>query len=429
MIKVVWVCSVSNPELRKHLDLGRPWWHRLIRKLLKREQDDIRVDTAQWNTNAIREFESIDEVDLHVIFVHPYMRKRIQRFNKGNINFYAVSEWDDTLIHFLKMHLGKGTPPFEKTWMTIAALVEDIKPDIIHIMGAENPPYSLSINLLPHTIPTILQLQTVLNDPVIVKSYPSLIKQRDCEKKVINRACYLGTKSANLPSLVREYIKRNVIVLNLSLLLEEKVNLEPCTKSFDFVYFANNISKAIDLAVEAFGIAYKKNPKITLDVIGEVSEVERNYLNSRLNELKISNAVYIEGKLPTHNDVINQIRKARFALLPLKTDYVSGTIREAISNGLPVITTITNGTPVLNEQRDSVLLSKIGNHEELAENMLRLLDDNQLAERLKNNAILTVEERYGNNRQRALGWVEAYQACIAHFNNGTPIPEHILNKN
>ena len=48
--------------------------------------------------------------------------------------------------------------------------------------------------------------------------------------------------------------------------------------------------------------------------------------------------------------------------------------------GLPVITTITPGTPKLNDNRESVLLSPIGNHQAMADNMIKLLENKDLVE-------------------------------------------------
>ena len=98
-------------------------------------------------------------------------------------------------------------------------------------------------------------------------------------------------------------------------------------------------------------------------------------------------------------------------------------------NGLPVITTITAGTPLLNKKRESLLISEIGDNTAMAENMLRLIEDFGLAERLRTNASITVEEFYGNNTLRARDWVAAYYACIDNFKNGMPFPDNILNKN
>ena len=90
---------------------------------------------------------------------------------------------------------------------------------------------------------------------------------------------------------------------------------------------------------------------------------------------------------------------------------------------LPVITTITeNGTPKLNENRETVLLSDIGNHQALADNMLKLINNPKLVEQLIVNGKLLMQEKYSNNVA-----VKTQKQCLfAAYNNfkyGTQIPE------
>ncbi len=423
-IKVVWICQVSNAEIRKHLFLEKPIW-RDIKGFLKGRLYRIGgTDYAQWNTNAIDEFRSIMEVELHVIFTHPNMRKKEVIFEENGIHFYAESMSDNSLFHSIMRKIKKGDVPYS-SWRRISSLVKSISPDIIHMMGAENPQYSLSIFSLPHNIPVLIQLQTMLNAPDVDITDSGLRFQKQCEYKVIQRADYIGLSVPQFAAPIRS-LRNNAVIVDTHLMIAERANYSDCEKQFDFVYFANAIGKAVDLAIEAFAIAYQKHPEITLDIIGGASDAELVSIKCRLEELNCLNAVTIEGKLPTHEDVICQIRKSRYALLPLKIDVVSGTVREAMWNGLPIVTTITSGTPTLNSKRESVLLSSVGDHEGLASNMCKLLDNPQLGLSLRKNASITVEEMYGNNNECAKVWVSAYKACIDNFTSGIPIPKELI---
>ena len=97
------------------------------------------------------------------------------------------------------------------------------------------------------------------------------------------------------------------------------------------MYFSLNISKAVDLAVEAFAIAKRSHPEINLLVVGDYDDDFKPKLDARIAELGIAESVIITGKLQTHDDVIREVKNSRFALVPLKIDFVSGTIREAIA--------------------------------------------------------------------------------------------------
>ena len=318
---------------------------------------------------------------------------------------------------------------YKKNRGHIRKKISEIQPDVIHIMGAENPSYSLSALDVPKTIPSIVQLQTLMIYPGFKDNYPISEKiynyRAGIERKVIENANYVGCVSKKFVPYLKDNVKLKHAILSTNLALTEPVDLSCEKKEFDFVYYALRINKAVDYAIEAFAIASQSNPSITLDVVGEYSNDFKQQIDERIRELGIERKVFFEGRLATHDDVIRQIKKSRFAVLPLKVDSISGTIRESMANGLPVVTTITPATPELNKKRESILLSPAGDHQGMAQNMLKLLNDEGYAEMIRKNAGITATERV-NNEQVVRKWIDAYYACIDNFKNGTPIPESLL---
>lgn len=414
-IKVIWLCHLSNTDIRKHLSVRVPVMERLVRLVMSNPSKE-RSDFAQWNTNGIKEFEKFtDEIELHIVAPYHYLIKKEVRYIEQGIHYYFYKDEPSYLLReFCKRVLKKHK--FNYTWNRKMALkeIERIQPDIVHLIGAENPNYGQVALDLPQEIPLIVQLQTLLSDPKFKENYFMNRLDYDfrqgLEKKIILRSDYIGTTAtAFIPYL--NNIKPDVSILPICLALTEPTRVKNTNTEFDFVYYANSIDKAADLAVEAFAIAYKKHPGITLDIIGKGSAGFVEQLRRRVEELGLTDAVKFEGRLATHDDVITQIRKARFALLPLKVDIVSGTIREAMANGLPVVTTITPGTPLLNENRESVLLSEKGDHIAMASNMCRLLEDEEFALTMSNNAILTSSES-NSNAEYMKGWENAYKRIL-----------------
>lgn len=417
IIRVVWICQMSSPELRSHLDLHLPIWHKIIRRIMHRDTSDAVGDIAIWNINAVKEFQLIDDIELHVIFVHEKMCERVQQFKEGRIMFYAVGEGETSLFSYLQKHF-MGTNKTNMSSRIISSIVEKIQPNIIHVMGAENPQYSLSVLALPSNIPIIVQLQTLLHK---TDTKGKDVLQRDSELQVLCRADYIGTKIERYKDIILSDIKPKAKFVQTRLMIAEKAKPLVSEKHFDFVYFANHINKSVDLAIEAFCLAYQHHPEITLDIVGGTTDNEIAKIRRRLEKSGCNKAVSFEGRLQTHEDVIIQISKARFALLPLKIDFISGTLREAMWYGLPVVTTITSGTPLLNEVRDSVLLSRIGDHEEMAKNMCKLIENPLLADKLQKNAFITLEEMYEGNDKIAAEWVNAYKFCIEDFKSNISI--------
>ncbi len=411
-IKIAFICHVSNNGIRSKLHQRIPWYEKLSRKLLKKNPPLLN-DFAQWNTFAIEELSKIEKVELSVIAPAQFMTKEKTCFSIGNVRYFFFKDEDDYLFRKIKNALFPNSYHlYHRNRKKIQHCIKVINPDIVQIVGAENPYYSLSALDISKETPLIVQLQTLMSDPAFLKnvnniSNSSYTYRADVEKKVIMRADYIATKVELFKTIIVKDIKPDAKFLDMSLPLSENVNREETKKEYDFVYFASNISKACDLALEAFGLAHRKHPDIRLDIIGNYSDECKTFLDMIINKYDISDCVFFEGKLPSHEDVMYQIRKSRFALLPLKIDLVSGTIRESMANGLPVLTTITQGTPMLNKDYPCALLSEIGNHQSLADNMCKLLEDEGLAKTLKENGYKKAGSRVGNTEIVAQ-WMKEY---------------------
>lgn len=427
-LKVVMLCHFSNELVRKHLKYGSGILESVVRRILHKPL--VQADFAQWNTNAIKEMEKFtDEVELHVISPGYYMRDRESVFVENGVHYYFFKDERTLFTQFKNKILKHYRVSYSKNRAYISKKITEIKPDIIHVIGAENPNYSIVALDIPKEIPHIVQLQTLMLDPDFKKAYPinteSYEYRAGLERQIIENADYVGTVAVKFRKILNADVTLKHPILGTNLALTEPIDFSYEKKEFDFVYFAANISKAVDYAIESFAIAHRAFPTATLDIVGDYAIDYKKKLDERIAELGIQNSVTFEGKQVTHDDVIRQIKKSRFALLPLKIDLISGTVRESMANGLPVVTTITPATPKLNEKRESVLLSPIGDHQAMADNMLKLLNDEKYAEVIRENAGITVSERV-NNEQVIRKWIAAYNACIDNFRNGTPISEELL---
>ncbi len=416
-IKIVWLCAFSNKSIRSHLSFSWWYWGNMLRRALGMKQH---VDYAVWDTNALAEMKHYtDKVELHVVVPHSGIAK-IHEFEDSGIFYHVFWHESDIITEKIKRKLNlRSEKSFPKNRKTIARLINKIQPDIVHVIGIENKFHSMSVLDIPKDIPVIAQLQTLVNDPRFKASCGVSEKEyaynSEMEKRILMRADYIGTQVTRFREIIAKEIKPDAIFVDTSLALSEPVIQEEVKKEFDFVYFAADISKAADLAIEAFGVAYKDKPDITLDIIGGYSSELKSSLDHRISELGIGDNVTFEGKLTTHDDVMRQIRKSRFALLPLKIDLVSGTIRESMACGLPVVSTITPATPNLNKKRECVLLSEMGNHKAMAQNMLRLVENPEYANLLRENCLHTTNERI-TNKEIVEDYVSTYYNCLRDFN-------------
>lgn len=430
-IKVVWICHFSDEEVRSQIRFS-PLYYKRFLYLFKREHRYKWQDFAVWNSNAIREFEKYDDIDLTVIFPHFGIKGKKQSFCVNGINYICFRSEDDYFFHYLRNKLLRK---FEKEYVQnrklISSEIAKINPDIVHIIGAENPYYSIAALDIPDNIPSIVSTQTLMSLPNFLKNYPisksSYEYRSKLEQQILKQCNYVATVAERSQKFIRENINPNAIFLQMPLALGVDIDVSCEEKEFDFVYFAANISKACDYAIEAFALARKKHLGLTLNVSGSYQADYKARLEARLQELGILEQVHFTGPKASHDDVLAQIKKSRFALLPLKVDLISGTIREAMACGLPVVSTITPATPTLNEERESVLLSEKGDYQAMADNMIRLVEDDSFALQIRNNAIETIREKY-SNESFMLIWRKTYHEIVEKTKNGTPFSKEIVSR-
>jgi len=421
-LKVVWLCTYSDKKLRSHLSFPRWYWGNIIRLVMGMNKH---MDFSVWITNALAEVQNMTEmVELHVIAPHSGI-ERIHEFEENGIYFHVFwHEWDIISEKIKRKYNLRNMNSFSNNRKTITKLIAKIQPDIVHLIGIENKFYSMAVFDIPKDIPVIAQLQTLVSDSRFKASCGATGREyefdSETEKSIMHRADYIGTQVQRFREIILKDIKPDAVFVETTLALTEPVLEDTTSKEFDFVYFAADISKAADLAIEAFAEALKEKPSLTLDIVGGYSPEYKAALDKRLTELGINSNVTFEGKLPTHDDVIRQIRKSRFALLPLKIDLVSGTIRESMACGLPVVTTFTPGTPKLNEKRECALLSEVGNHKAMAQNMLKLLNEKGLSDKLRENELKTACESI-SNREVVEQYIKTYYDCVKSFRGGKAI--------
>lgn len=428
-LKVVWVCHFSNKEIRSHLRFCKFYYLKVLSYLSHKSITRLN-DFALWNTNAIKEFEKFQDIDLTVVFPFAGIKGEKQVFDINGVRYIAFRSEDDYFFPFLKERiLGFNKTKFPKNRKIISQVIKEIQPAIVHVMGAENPYYSLSALDVPNDIPCVVSLQTLMTAPGFLDNYyiskSSYIFRSETEQKIILRSNYLASSVKLYQDIVCSSIKNDAVFLKMPLAIDVKINVEPVLKEYDFVYFAANISKAADVAIESFALAHKKYPGLKLNISGGYSSNFKEQLDLRIKELGIAENVFFTGPKSTHDEVIYQIKKSKFALLPLKVDLLSSTIREAMACGLPVVSTITPYTPKLNKKRECILLSEKDDYQAMADNMIRLVENRDFASYISSNSLLYISERDSNEKYTQM-WRNAYFELIENFKNGTPFTEEVL---
>ena len=359
---------------------------------------------------------------------HRALRDKVQELDIRGVHFFCFKSEDDNLLWLLK-NLFIKSHKYKRNRFLIKSIIKKVNPDIVHVIGAENPYYSYAAMDVSTKIPLVVSLQTLMSESGFYDNYnidrKSYLFRSRLEQDIIKRCDYIASPVIQFKEYVQEKIKSNAIFLKMPLAVGVSIDIASCDKEFDFVYFAADISKAADYAVEAFAEAHKIHPDIKLNVSGGYTPEYKKEIDELITRLGINDSVFFTGSKDTHDEVIKQIKKSRFALLPLKVDLVSGTIREAMACGLPVVTTITPATPDLNKNKECVLLSEKGDYKAMADNMIRLIEDEEGTDVVRNNALSLIQEMHSNEKDM-IKWRAGYYEIVDNFNNGTPFSDDLL---
>lgn len=425
-IKVVWICHFSNKEVREMLPLINQSFANSIKNSLGNKTKSRYKDFAPWITNLIKEFEKIKDIELHVISPHSGLAKKTVEFKINGINYHFFKSDDLSILGKIKKKLNiKKDNDYTSNRKLIQQYISKIQPNIINLIGTENPYYSIA-SLDINDIPIYVAAQTVYTNPER-KKHSFINEERwNLELKIHKKELYFGCGGRMHRDLILKN-NPNAIIFKMSFPLEKPSQVKEVSKEFDFVFFAAGVNnkKGVEDAIEAFSIVKQKYPEVTLNIVGGCEENYKLELEEKIRTLNLGENVSFNGYFPIHSDMHQHIKKARFAVLPNKLDIISSTIIEAMLMELPVVTYKTSGSPYLNKNGQTVLLADIGDIEKLGENMQFLLKEPEFANQMKRQAKNFVEKEF-NNTESAQRLVSNYKSVIEHHNNNIPIPKNQL---
>lgn len=426
-LNVTWICHFSNQQVRNKIPLSKQKLLNMIRRIFAKGLKPPDADSAPWITNQIAEFEKFDNVELHIIAPFAAMKPMTFEFEMNGIHYHFFRPFisftsNKFITHYIK-------PKKRLYWQSkyfVKKFLNVIKPDIINLIGAENPYYSITA-LSVNNIPLYVSLQTILSTPFNEEYNYKVDKfSISVESRIILKFSYFGTDSKLYNDCVKK-INPNAIVFEYKFPKQRPPEIEKIPIEFDFVFFASRISqeKGIEDTIDALSRIKYSGREAKLNIIGSCKRGYKIYLEEKIKSLGLNDNIVFTEYFPLHSDMFKQVKKSAIAVLPSKIDVIAGTIAEAMFLGLPVISYKTTGTPVLNEECESILLSEIGDIDSLAKNMLLLLDSPELRKKLVINAKYVIDKRY-NNAEIAEKLVADYRAIVDHYRYKTTIPENLL---
>jgi glycosyltransferase involved in cell wall biosynthesis len=190
------------------------------------------------------------------------------------------------------------------------------------------------------------------------------------------------------------------IVDEIQFTFRERRPLRPhliCTRGFHPYY-------GVDAVVRAFSEVQKEFPDARLDLVGKgPTEAE---IRALVRDLNVSE-VHFRG-VASRGEIGRFYDEADIFINASWLDNMPVSIQEAFACGMPVVSTAAESIPYFVEHERTGLLSEVGNVQALAENVIRLLRNPELATRLASNAYRQAEAyRWPQVRGE---WLEIYDS-------------------
>ena len=428
-IKVALVCHFSNEEIRSQLHLRDLRGINFIRRILGKNEKSY-YDFAPWINNILYQCHSFPELDVHVIAPHQGMITRNVEFDKDGITYHFYqSKPSDLFVYGDDVFFGGKHITYQSNRRFVERVIKTIFPDIIVLVGTENPYYSGTV-LNIENIPLLVLCQTVYNNPEFEEGYRRAVYTRrsEIERQLFNKTCYFGVYNEKHKKLLRENGYQGYIFeFNWPSGAPSKPP-SAIEKKYDFVNFANGMSwnKGYHDCVIALSIVKNTHPSVKLALIDKGPFSVKKELLELINKYNLKDNVTFIPFFEKKSDLYQFLMSVRFAVLPCKVDHVSGTMHQAMGRGLPTVVYETTGTPLLNKKNHCVLIAKMNDVDDLAKNMLALMDNEQLALELSNNSVNYMKEYRKNNENRMEQLIREIRAVIDNYYSGKPIPSDLI---
>ena len=183
--------------------------------------------------------------------------------------------------------------------------------------------------------------------------------------------------------------------------------------AFPHLVVARSLEGIYDIptALRAFSLVRKEVPAAKLTIAGSGPELEA--LRSLASELGIQDAVEFCGRLD-RTRMAELYRRATVVMNPSRVDNMPNSVLEAMASGVPLVTTDAGGIPFIVRNDVTGLIVRAGDFAAMASAVLRLLKDDECAQRLRDAALSDVQQyTWPRIRQQ---WAAVYASVLS----GTP---------
>lgn len=380
-IKIIWLCHFANEEMKQHF--GKLFINNF----------------APWIDVLKDEAKKLKTIELHIVSPNVFTNKDVFLVKEDvSYHFYQHIPIPFIFNEFVRKAYNKTRYAYVTNFFWIKrkvfSIINSIKPDLIHLWGAENPYYSTGILPLINKFPILLSIQGFIKN-CSFRNY-NIVKRIEIENEIIKKVAHVGVCNENTANTVLDINPNAEIFYHLFPYTIPSIKRNS-TSDFDIVFFARlSKEKGIEDLLYAIKIIKITYSAVSVKVIGGASSSYMIFLKNLCRELKIEENVEFLGFLPNQENIYKIAIQAQICVLPTHYDNLPGTIVESMFMKLPVIAYEVGGIPEINRTEENIVLVEKLNINELASKILFLLKENEYKNTLAENAYAYAEKHFNN---------------------------------
>ena len=338
---------------------------------------------TSWNENLAKGLARIAGLEVHVITAaKAILRTQTVRRGDLSVTFYVSPPKSNLATCFQYMR-----------W-TLHRLLRDIQPDIVHGIGTEHIwPYIA----ITSPFPSVVTVHGVMSEIVRKIPTPRISQKRFfawLERKVLRRTQHLIAVTPYIEEILGRYVNASIYPVE-NAVSERFFDVQALPWRSERILFVGNTHPGKNLLelVEAFLMIEQDYPKVSLSVIGPISQSDYYHrITQRLGDL-LENRVVFRGFLLPH-ELAEEYRKAAFLVLPSLQETAPMCVAEAMCCGLPVVATKVGGVEYMVRDGDTGLLIQSGDIKGLSQALQKLLASPHLRESMGKKARLEAQSRF-----------------------------------
>ena len=377
-------------------------------------------ETGSWLHSMSKGLIESGEIELYNI-----TQGKVKQTTKEE--YLSINQWI-----FPKSKLNrKGLPP-KKTIQAIQHIVTEIQPDIIHIWGTEahwglltardiiKGTALLEIQGLKFEISnyfysglSAMDLCSSIYIKDVLKPRTSIFglkasfkKWGNFEKEIIANHNYINTQSewvrASVARINKKAVKYNTVMsLRNEFITAQKWDINKCTRNRLFTVTSSLVSyKGLHVLIDAVELLVKDFPDIQLTIATSLDYGIRRDGYTRLLFKKIRKkglTKHVNWLRPlTAGEMVSEFQATHVTVVPSFVESYSLALEESLFAGVPTVASFAGAMPELGAHRETVSYFQPGNAGMCAAEIKRILENDDIAVKLSDEAYLSKEDRRNN---------------------------------